>query len=179
MTATPIRTPSHPISEELSDEVRAQVDRVAERVAAGANWKVRKKTMFDFLVAVHALATQPVEQRAAILRALHGDQDTGPAEDFALPGRPEALVLLYAGAVLERLGETSMTSAEQAAVYALSVHPEHGESVLDWMRSDRRNTVALRRIMRHDRTFRTLQRSIDDALSEGGGFLPPADDDPT
>ncbi|MGQ9366728.1 hypothetical protein [Azospirillum sp. ST 5-10] len=177
MRATPIRPPARPLYDGLSEEVRGQVDRMAERVAAGANWKVRKKTMLDLLLALEALAAMPAAARAAALGLPGGGPDGEPAApgaDAEAPAPAETLVLFYAGTILERLAEPAIASAEQAAMYSLSLHPEHGESVLDWMRADRRNAAALRRIMRGDRTFRTLQRTLDAAVSRIADAAPDA-----
>ncbi|WP_051340724.1 hypothetical protein [Azospirillum halopraeferens] len=179
MTPTPVHPPANSVYADLDAVIRAQVDTIVDRVAAGANWKVRKKSLLDVLTALEALATMPQESREALFRRLAELDGRAPADPPAddeaeaadadtgvgAP-RPEALVLFYAGAVLERLEETQITGPEQALMYTLSIHPEHGQSVIDWMNADIRNAKSLKKTMKADRTYRALMRTIDRAVAD-------------
>jgi hypothetical protein len=55
------------------------------------------------------------------------DAEVVVVEDFA------DVLPFYVGAVLERLGETRIDRAEQAAFYLLSCHPEHTEAAQSWL----------------------------------------------
>lgn len=177
MTATPIQPPARSLRADLDEALCAQIDALAGRVAAGANWKVRRKTLFDLIGALEVLAAMTDAQRAALVRRLDERGGTPPpdpeapgeAEAGAPPPPAEALILFYTGAILERLGEERIATPEQALAYSLSIHPEHGQSVIDWMNADIRNAKALRKLMRADRAYRALVGRIDAAVGPAAG----------
>lgn len=195
MTGTPIPAIDQPVMPDLDADLTAFLESLTERVRAGANWMVRKKILMDALVAVEKLALMSEEERAMLLDAVRqrmadgapgpsasappdeepdaaadgtGDSAEGGEGDTRTPP-PAMLILLYCGAVLESLAETEIRSAEQAMVYALSIHPAHNQAAIDWSQSDPRNTRAMRKLIRHDRRFKHLFDSVSSLVKASQG----------
>ncbi|MBP2230320.1 hypothetical protein J2847_003623 [Azospirillum agricola] len=160
MTAavTPIDKPARSVFETSPDKLRPFLEGLAARVAGGANWMVRKKTVCDLLLGLDAFFALPAADRQALLAdggAPETEGDGGPA-DF------RKVLPLYVGAILEGLDETEMTGPEQAAIYLLSIHPEHQAAAERWMLADPRHGKAVRKLMRADRRYRQLMDRMAD-----------------
>jgi len=136
-------------------------------VSGGANWMVRKKTVCDLLLGLDAFFALPAEERRALMQA--GEED-GPqeGEDVASPADFRNVLPLYVGAILEGLNEEAVTSPEQAAIYILSIHPEHQAAAEQWMLADPRNGKAVRKLMRSDRRYRQLMDRMADHWRKTG-----------
>ncbi|NYZ11077.1 hypothetical protein HL658_00830 [Azospirillum sp. RWY-5-1] len=192
MSGTPIPTVEHPVMPELDEGLTTFLSELAERVRGGSNWMVRKKILLDALVAVEQLALMSEADRVEVLDVLRrrmgeeAEPDEVPVttaddaaeaaeggEETAAPP-PAMLILLYCGGVLETLGETEVRSAEQAMVYALSIHPAHNQAAVDWSQANPRNAKAMRKLIRHDRRFKHLFDSVSTLVkaSEGPESLP-------
>lgn len=186
MTGTPIPTIDQPVMPELDDSLTVFLAELTERVRGGANWMVRKKILLDALSAVEKLALMSEEERTELLdqvrQRMGGEPEvesgTPVADDAAEASRegeelaappPAMLILLYCGAVLESLGETEIRSAEQAMVYALSIHPAHNQAAVDWSQADPRNAKAMRKLIRHDRRFKHLFDSVSTLVKASEG----------
>jgi hypothetical protein len=129
--------------------MRPFLDSLAARVAADANWRVRKKTLLDMIGEVEAAT---VQLHQASVRA--GEAGVDPGED---PRRIFMETLpLYLAAILERVGEARIACIEQAAFYLLSAHPEHQSAAGDWIDGDPRNEKAFRRFLSANRRYRDL-----------------------
>ncbi|HYD31363.1 MAG TPA: hypothetical protein VEB64_10980 [Azospirillaceae bacterium] len=89
---------------------------------------------------------------------------------------PEMLPL-YVGALLERLEETEIRCAEQAAVYILSIHREHQEAAEAWLIADWRNGKAFKKLLRADRRYAGVLEMMEEYFAESGraphNLLPP------
>jgi hypothetical protein len=190
MTGTPIPAIEHPVMPELDEGLTTFLAELTERVRRGSNWMVRKKILLDALVAVEKLALMSEADRAELLdvvRQRMGEESGSPGpdeapvvaaddaaeaatagEETAAPP-PAMLILLYCGAVLETLGETEVRSAEQAMVYALSIHPAHNQAAVDWSQADPRNAKAMRKLIRHDRRFKHLFDSVSTLVKASEG----------
>lgn len=195
MTGTPIPAIDQPVMADLDKDLTAFLESLTERVRAGSNWMVRKKILLDALTAVEKLALMSEDERAVLLDAVRqrmADGAPGPSAsappdeepDAAADGAgdpadggegetrtppPAMLILLYCGAVLESLAETEIRSAEQAMVYALSIHPAHNQAAIDWSQSDPRNAKAMRKLIRHDRRFKHLFDSVSTLVKASQG----------
>ncbi|WP_051340725.1 hypothetical protein [Azospirillum halopraeferens] len=159
MPSVPVSRPARPILDGLSPKVHGLLQSMAGRVAAGANWMVRKKTLCDLMLGLDSFFSMtPGERRAAIGRAPDADEpdDAGPAEPFA------GLLPTYVGAILEHLGEERVAGPEQAAIYLLSIQPEHTGAAEAWMQLDPRHEKAVRRIMRQDRRYAALMTLLSE-----------------
>ncbi len=156
---TVIETPSRSVFETSPEKLRPFLEGLAARVAGGANWMVRKKTVCDLLLGLDAFFALPEAERQALLAdgaaEDGGDGDGGPA-DF------RNVLPLYVGAILEGLNEKVISEAEQAAIYLLSIHPEHQKAAEGWMLSDPRHGKAVRKLMRSDRRYRQLMDRMND-----------------
>lgn len=156
---TVIETPSRSVFETSPEKLRPFLEGLAARVAGGANWMVRKKTVCDLLLGLDAFFALPEAERQALLAdgatEDGGDGGGGPA-DF------RNVLPLYVGAILEGLNEKIISEAEQAAIYLLSIHPEHQKAAEGWMLSDPRHGKAVRKLMRSDRRYRQLMDRMND-----------------
>lgn len=158
---TTIETPSRSVFETSPDKLRPFLEGLAARVSGGANWMVRKKTICDLLLGLDAFFALPATERRSMLAngemdgETSSDGDDGPA-DF------RNVLPLYVGAILEGLNETAVAAPEQAAIYLLSVHPEHQAAAERWMLEDPRNGKAVRKLMRADRRYRQLMDRMAD-----------------
>ncbi len=156
--AAAIARPERSVLETMPDKLRSFLDSLAARVAGGTNWMVRKKTVCDLLLGLDAFFALPAAERGALLGS-----ETAPAEEADGDGGPEdfrKVLPLYVAAMLEGLDEAAITGPEQAAVYILSVHPEHQQAAEAWMLADPRNGKAVRRLMRTDRRYRQLMERM-------------------
>ena len=159
-----IEPPARSVFETSPEKLRPFLEGLAARVSGGSNWMVRKKTVCDLLLGLDAFFALPAAERSA-LRA----DDASPSGAGATPadaeGGPEdfrKVLPLYVGAILEGLKETAIASPEQAAIYLLSIHPEHQAAAEAWMLADPRNGKSVRRLMRDDRRYRQLMDRMAD-----------------
>ncbi|MBP2300048.1 hypothetical protein [Azospirillum picis] len=155
---TAVSPPARSVFETSPERLRPFLEGLAARVAGGSNWMVRKKTICDLLLGLDAFFALPAAERQAMMAG--GASGSGaPVDDSDQAGGPEdfrKVLPLYVGAILEGLGETELSSPEQAAIYLLSIHPEHQAAAEAWMLADPRHGKAVRRLMRSDRRYRQL-----------------------
>jgi len=174
MTSIPVTQPARSVLDDAPDNLKAFVGSLSDKVAQGANWMVRKKTLCDYMLSLGAyLALTPAERQE--LAGVTGQElPPGDQEGGDLPSRFGELLPFYVGAILETLAEEHVASAEQAAVYVLSIHPEHQAAAEAWMMADPRNAKAVRKVVRGDKRFATLLKTArvpgarSNALAEEG-----------
>ena len=194
---TAIAKPENSVFDTAPEELRPVLDSIVEAVQADANWKVRKKTLLDALLVVETMTQlSPRQQEAfealmtgiedgsiseeqakAAMDAIEadegGDEDEEEDEDEDAGSASAEVLPVFIGAVLERLGEERITSVEQAAVYILSVHPEHYGAAEDWLEADIKNAKAFKKLLRADRRYANLFELL--LGKEDGDDLPPED----
>lgn len=157
---TAIATPTRSVFETSPEKLRPFLEGLAARVSGGSNWMVRKKTVCDLLLGLDAFFALPAAERQALMT-----DGAAPADAAEADGGPEdfrRVLPLYVGAILEGLKETVIASPEQAAIYLLSIHPEHQAAAEAWMLADPRNGKSVRRLMRTDRRYRQLMDRMAD-----------------
>lgn len=157
---TIIDTPSRSVFETSPEKLRPFLEGLAARVSGGANWMVRKKTICDLLLGLDGFFALPAAERRVLLAdggtaADEPEGDEGPS-DF------RNVLPLYVGAILEGLDEKTISGPEQAAIYLLSIHPEHQAAAEGWMLADPRNGKAVRKLMRADRRYRQIMDRMAD-----------------
>jgi hypothetical protein len=154
MTAIP--TPSRSVFETSPERLQPFLKSLAARVSDGPNWMIRKKTVCDLLLGLDAFFALPATERRAMLNDEAPEspgENQGP-EDF------RKVLPLYVAAILEGLKEERIAGPEQAAVYLLSLHPEHQQAAEQWMLSDPRHAKAVRKLMRTDRRYAHLMKRM-------------------
>ena len=163
MTSTILTKPARSVLDEAPDNLKAFVGSLADKVALGANWMVRKKTLCDYMLSLGAYLTLTPAERLELagtsgveLPPENGDDGPGGGD---LPTKFGEVLPFYVGAILERLGEERIASAEQAAIYVLSIHPEHQAAAEAWMMADPKNAKAVRKVVRGDKRFATLLKT--------------------
>lgn len=155
-----IETPSRSTLETSPEKLRPFLEGLAARVAGGANWMVRKKTVCDLLLGLDAFFALPEAERQALLAGGGAAEDGGDGGGGPVDFRD--VLPLYVGAILEGLNEKVISGSEQAAIYLLSIHPEHQKAAEEWMLSDPRHGKAVRKLMRSDRRYRQLMERMND-----------------
>jgi hypothetical protein len=164
---------------------------LAAKVAAGSNWKVRKKALIDVVEGLDAMMAIG-EAEAAFVDDPDADpplddpSSDDPAEDAgAIDGDldvPEFDVVdvlpAYVGAILEVLGETTVASVEQAACYILSAHPEHQKAGWDWIDADYGNWRAFKKLLRADRRYAFYYDEIEALATADGDAAGEGEADP-
>lgn len=158
MTSTPITAPARSVLDEAPDNLRAFVGSLSDKVAQGANWMVRKKTLCDYMLSLGAYLTLSPAERLE-LAGRNGHELPPEDGNGDLPAKFGEVLPFYVGAILESLGEERIASAEQAAVYVLSIHPEHQAAAEAWMLSDPKNAKAVRKVVRGDKRFAMLLKN--------------------
>ncbi len=159
-TTTSIEPPARSVFETSPEKLRPFLEGLAARVSGGSNWMVRKKTVCDLLLGLDAFFALPAAERSALMA---DDASSGtPADAEGGPEDFRKVLPLYVGAILEGLKETAIASPEQAAIYLLSIHPEHQAAAEAWMLADPRNGKSVRRLMRDDRRYRQLMDRMAD-----------------
>ncbi|MDQ2103522.1 hypothetical protein [Azospirillum isscasi] len=153
-----IAAPARSVFDTSPEKLRPFLHSLAGRVSGGANWMVRKKTVCDLLLGLDAFFALPAEERQALM----GGGNDAPGQDGTGPEDFRNVLPLYVGAILEGLKEEAVTGPEQAAIYMLSIHPEHQMAAEQWMLADPRNGKAVRRVMRSDRRYRQLMERMAD-----------------
>lgn len=155
-----IAPPTRSVFETSPEKLRPFLEGLAARVSAGSNWLVRKKTVCDLLLGLDAFFALPAAERQALMT-----DGATPADSADVEGGPEdfrRVLPIYVGAILERLAETAVSAPEQAAIYLLSIHPEHQAAAEAWMLADPRNGKSVRKLMRTDRRYRQLMDRMAD-----------------
>ncbi|PWC34141.1 hypothetical protein [Azospirillum sp. TSO35-2] len=165
---TAIDPPARSVFETSPEKLRPFLEGLAARVAGGSNWLVRKKTVCDLLLGLDAFFALPAAERRAMMADGGAPDDRPDSEttpDATAGDGPEdfrKVLPIYVGAILEGLNEADVSSAEQAAIYLLSIHPEHQAAAERWMLADPRHGKAVRRLMRTDRRYRQLMDRMAD-----------------
>lgn len=160
MTSIPITRPARSVLDEAPDNLKAFVASLTGMVAQGANWMVRKKTLCDTMLSLGAYLSMSPEEKRRMADGLGRDLPPDDDGDEGEASRRFAEMLpFYVGAILERMDEDRVASAEQAAVYVLSIHPEHQAAAESWMMADPRNAKAVRKIVKADKRFATLLKT--------------------
>lgn len=178
-TGIAIAKPARSVFETSPEKLQPFLRSLAARVSGGANWMVRKKTVCDLLLGLDAFFALPAEERRTLMGT--GDKDATADNDMrgdvSGPADFRNVLPLYVGAILEGLDEKAVTGPEQAAVYMLSIHPEHQMAAEAWMLRDPRNGKAVRKLMRSDRRYRQLMDRMADHWKKAGRSLMPQDAD--
>lgn len=172
---TAIAKPVNSVFATAPDELRPILESMVEAVKADANWKVRKKTLVEALVVVDTMTSMNPRQQQAFealmkgiedgsiseeeaksaMDAMEAGSDAEDGEDDGIAASADVLPV-FIGAVLERLEETDLVCAEQAAFYLLSVHPEHYEAAENWLEADHKNAKAFKKLLRSDDAYAAL-----------------------
>jgi len=166
-----IEKPARSVFETSTEKLHPFLRSLSDRVSGGANWMVRKKTVCDLLLGLDAFFALPAEERRTLMgpRKENGEENGAPeGDDVASPADFRNVLPLYVGAILEGLNEEAVTSPEQAAIYILSIHPEHQNAAEQWMLADPRNGKAVRKLMRSDRRYRQLMDRMADHWRKTG-----------
>ncbi|CAO3418751.1 hypothetical protein [Azospirillum endophyticum] len=161
---TAIATLSRSVFETSPEKLQPFLEGLAARVSGGSNWMVRKKIVCDLLLGLDAFFALPAAERQALMSDGSTPADSAAMESGA-EGGPEdfrRVLPIYVGAILERLAEKTIASPEQAAIYLLSIHPEHQAAAEAWMLADPRNGKSVRKLMRGDRRYRQLMDRMAD-----------------
>lgn len=182
---TAIAKPEHSVFDTAPEELRPVLESLVEAAQADANWKVRKKTLLDALLVVETMTQLSPKQQEAFEALMTGMEDGSiseaeakarmdaieAVEDDEEGGEGIDILPMFIGAVLERLDEDRITSVEQAALYILSVHPEHYEAAEDWLQADEKNATAFKKLLRSDRRYAGLFDALlgEDEEEEGEG----------
>ncbi|PWC37044.1 hypothetical protein [Azospirillum sp. TSO22-1] len=182
---TAIAKPEHSVFDTAPEELRPVLESLVEAAQGDANWKVRKKTLLDALLVVETMTQLSPKQQEAFEALMAGMEDgsiseaeakarmdaieTADDDDEEEGGEGIDILPMFIGAVLERLGEDRITSVEQAALYILSVHPEHYEAAEDWLQADEKNATAFKKLLRSDRRYAGLFDALlgEDEEEEG------------
>lgn len=166
-----ITKPSHSTLAASPEALRPFLEALATRVGGGSNWVIRKKIVIDLLLGLDEFFALPEAEREVMLRAGTSDgaipagatDIVGPEDgSLTLPDQGVdtqtfgRLLPAYVGAILEGLDEGQITTPDQAAIYYLSVHPEHHLAAQDWIAASPRNLREARRVMKGDRRYRKL-----------------------
>lgn len=159
MTSTIVTPLARSVLDEAPDNLKAFVGSLADKVAQGANWMVRKKTLCDYMLSLGAYLTLSPAERLELAGASGVELPPEDGNGGDLPAKFGEVLPFYVGAILERLGEERIASAEQAAVYVLSIHPEHQAAAEAWMTADPRNAKAVRKVVRGDKRFANLLKT--------------------
>lgn len=166
MTSTIVTQPARSVLDEAPDNLKAFVGSLADKVAQGANWMVRKKTLCDYMLSLGAYLTLSPAERlelAATTGQVLPPEDSGSGPNGGngadAPAGFGEVLPFYVGAILETLAEERIASAEQAAIYVLSIHPEHQAAAEAWMIADPKNAKAVRKVVRGDKRFATLLKT--------------------
>jgi hypothetical protein len=166
---------------------------LAAKVAAGSNWKVRKKALIDVVEGLDAMMAIG-EAEAAFVDDPDADPPLDdpapddPAPDDLGPDDPAEDARTVDGDldvpefdVVD--GETRVSSVEQAACYILSAHPEHQKAGWDWIDADYGNWRAFKKLLRADRRYAFYYDEIEalataDADAAGEGEADPGGAEP-
>lgn len=162
-----IAKPARSVYETAPDNLKTFLERLAEQVGRGPNWMVRKKTLGELLLALQAYFTMPPEQRKELREATGAPPEEDDEQDND-PTKFGEVLPIYVAAVLERLNEERIASAEQAAVYFLSVYPEHRDAAEAWMTASLKNSKAVRKLIDKDKYLAPLYDIAEDALPKEG-----------
>jgi hypothetical protein len=150
----------------MPEKVGPFINGLAERVAVGSNWKVRKKILCDLMLGLNAFFALPDAERRTLMGAAARKADT--AEGDGEPAEFNKIMPLYVGAILERMAEAGIESVDQAAVYLFSMHPEHHRTATAWLDAEPRRRKAFRKLLHEDRRLSALVALARQAAGDTG-----------
>ncbi|HEY0836790.1 MAG TPA: hypothetical protein VGE72_22965 [Azospirillum sp.] len=159
MTSIPITRPARSVLDDAPDNLKAFVGSLTGMVAQGANWMVRKKTLCDTMLSLGAYLAMSPEQKRRMADDIGRELPEDEVDGDEATARFAEMLPFYVGAILEQMDEQRVASAEQAAVYVLSIHPEHQAAAEAWMMADPRNAKAVRKLVKGDKRFATLLKT--------------------
>ena len=144
MTAFPIPRPAQSAWDGFDDDQARLFGSLVEILSEEPTWKQRRTVFFQ------------------IIERLRKAFDRNRQEPESRGDLPFVAVLpLHIGAILERMAEEEMMSAEQAAFYLLSIHPEHQEAADRWIQGDKANLKAMMKFIDTNPFYASLRRSYE------------------
>ncbi|EWY38963.1 hypothetical protein N825_10500 [Skermanella stibiiresistens SB22] len=149
MTAFPIPKPAQSACEGFDDDQTRLFDSLVEILADEPTWKQRRAVFFQIIERL----------RKAFDRNLRDLESRGD-----LPFT--AVLPLHIGAILEKLGEEEMMSADQAAFYLLSIHPEHQQAADQWIQGDKANIKAMTKFIDTNPFYAALHSAYEQYSAE-------------
>jgi hypothetical protein len=156
--AVPIPSLSKSIYSDVSNVgYRKTFDDLAAKLAMANNWFARKKVLFDTLQALEIVIGY--ENLTA--------QEAGEKVEEAPRDEYLQVVPYVIGGILEQLAEREISSAEQAAFYMLSAHPEHQEAAERWLEANPKHMKAFKKFVKSNRYYRKILEEGADTYGDG------------
>lgn len=140
-----------------NDAHREAFDELSDALSAENNWFARKKLLLDTLQALAII----IEYENLKAREAGEEVEEEPRDEFL------RTVPYFIGGILEKLAEREISSAEQAAFYVLSAHPEHQEAAERWLEANPKHMKAFKKFVKSNRYYRKIMEE-GAATYEGG-----------
>jgi hypothetical protein len=142
--------------DDLPEEIKAGVRDLTRTVESASGWAARRGTLLDLAEGLDAALAETAERPE-------------PDDD----GEPEADVMhvlpAYVAAILECLDERVIGSADQAACYVLSAHPEHQDAALAWIGQGPASATAFEAVLGRDRRYAAYFARVSEAATGAAG----------
>lgn len=140
--------------DDLPADIRAGVRDLARAVESASGWADRRGAILDIAEGLDAALVETSGRDPA--------DDEAPEEDVmhVLPA--------YVAAILECLDEDEVASADQAACYVLSAHPEHQEAAVAWISQGREAEVAFEAVLGYDKRYAAYFARVSEMAAGDG-----------
>jgi len=143
--------------DDLPQEIKEGVRDLTRAVESASGWAARRGTLLDLAEGLDAALAETAER---------------PEPDEEEPEVDVMHVLpAYVAAILECLDERVIGSADQAACYVLSAHPEHQDAALAWIGQGAASATAFEAVLGGDRRYAAYFARVSEAA---GGTAGPA-----
>jgi hypothetical protein len=166
------------------EEEKAYVESLATEVGSAGDWTARQTKLLELIETLDESAAATFD---SLESGEMGDFLTGAEPSFGrMPASPTArdvpidpefddagddvptdsdelfaeMAPLYLGAILERLGEKSISCIEQAAFYFISAHPEHQQAASDWIGADPRHLQQFRKFLNANTSYKAAVERV-------------------
>ncbi|HYE00701.1 MAG TPA: hypothetical protein VEH84_15065 [Alphaproteobacteria bacterium] len=147
--AVKIEQPTELDEDVLSEEQRRDLAESARRLREAANWVVRKKQFVEIIQNFEAIISETFDDPGAI-EGLDDEQraelEAAEAGEIFLGALPTIV-----GTILADMGETELSTAEQAAFYLISAYPSHIDAAESWLDASEKNQGAFERLLKADK----------------------------
>jgi hypothetical protein len=143
-------------SDVSDDGYRKTFDELSAKLSTENNWFARKKLLLNTLQALEIV----IEYENLMAQEAGEKVEEDSRNEFL------RVVPYFIGGILEKLAEREISSAEQAAFYVLSSHPEHQEAAERWLEANPKHMKAFKKFVKSNKYYRKIMEDGADTYEE-------------
>ena len=152
-----IAQPEKSVYRDVTDDGYREIfDAITAELLKQDNWFGRKKQFITSLRSLEYIISKETGSRGP---------DDGPWRNFV------RVVPYFVAGILEKFAETKITTVEQMAFYALSVHLEHQDAADRWVKESPKHWKAFKSFARANRYYFKIMDTGATMVEHGGGSV--------